>query len=82
MIVEMLISTCVKHRLEVVARAFNAVGGYYVSSHQVALVVRYATALLSLAVSRCYVLGYEIQSKSSGLVDVVLAPPFGESRFP
>ena len=64
------------------ARAFNAVGGCYVSSHQVALVVRYATTLLSLAVSGCYVLGYEIQSKSSGVVDVVLGPPFGESQFP
>jgi len=64
-------SACVECGLEVMtslsseldpllARAFNAVGGYYILSHQVALMVLYATALLSPAVLGCHTPGYEI----------------------
>jgi hypothetical protein len=74
---ETLMSACVKCRLEVVAglsselypllaRMFNVVCGHYIPSRQVALMVWYMTALLSLAV-----LGYKIQTEPSGLVDVV-----------
>jgi len=53
---EMLMSASIKCKLKAMvdlgsrlnplpAIAFNAVGGYYVSSHQVALMVGYATAL-------------------------------------
>ena len=40
--------------------SFNAVGRCYVLSYQAALMVRYTTALLSLAMSVFYVSGYKI----------------------
>ena len=70
-IVEMLISACVKCGLEVVAglsseldplqaSAFNAMGGCCITSRQAALMVWYATALLRVAMSWCCVVGYLI----------------------
>ena len=78
---------CVERMLEVMAglsseldplraRAFSAVGGCYVPSRQAALMVRYATALLCLAMSGCYVPGYVIQTEPSGLIDAVPASSF------